>query len=115
MAPANNEEKSEASLIAIQVFVFLLVNFVLWGFAAGFYNGGSGVGSSRRARGNLIIFIVSSLSTLPEIGSVIPYIWNNHFWFVLVFFVVETLLVLFLIWMKKVDNDLKSGNPFRRR
>ncbi len=115
MVTKKDDDQQNTSLLVIQVLVFLLVNFILWGIAAGIYNGGSGLGSARRSGGNILIFIASSVATLPEIGSVIPYIWSNHMWYVGVFVVVEILLVLFILWMKKVDDDLKGGNPFRKR
>lgn len=96
----------------VQILVFLITNFILWGIAAGIYNRGSGVNVSGDER---VEFILSAVSTLPEIGSVIPHIWTNHTWYVLVCLVVETLLVLFLLWMRKIDKELSSGKTMRRR
>lgn len=115
MAKHRGDEQQSTSLFAIQILVFVLVNFVLWGIAAGLYNSTRGIRSARGVVGNIVIFVVSALVTLPEIGSVIPYIWGNHKWYVGVFLVMEILLILFIWWMKSVDDDLKGGNPFRRR
>ena len=73
------------------------------------------MGSSLRTRGNVAIFVVSSVATLPEIASVVPYIWGNQKWYVAFFAIVETILIFFLIWIKKVDRDMKSGNLYRKR
>ncbi|MEW4490622.1 hypothetical protein AB1L42_21230 [Thalassoglobus sp. JC818] len=115
MVSRRKDDNPSVSLHSIQIVVFLVVNFLLWGVAAGIYNGGSGMGSARRSRSNVTIFVVSSVATIPEVGSVIPHIWRNHKWYVVVFVVIESFLVLFLFWMKKVDEDMKSGNLFRKR
>lgn len=108
-------EEKQSSLMFIQLAGFLLVNFVLWGIAAGLFNAGSGVESSRRTGSNIILFVVSAVATLPQMGAVIADVWANHKWFVAVFAVAETLLILFFVWMRQVDADLKQGNPFRKR
>lgn len=119
MPTSHDDGQPRASLLATLGLAFLLINFILWGVAVAIFNGGA-VGFDEapttrgRGRRGVLIFVIEALTTLPQIGSVIPYIWNNHKWYVGVFCVVEVLLLLFMVWMKKLDQDLSRGSPFKK-
>lgn len=113
MAPQQDDSEKTLSVVAVQVLSFVVINFLLWGVAASIYNGGAT--SRRTTGGNLAVFVSTSVATLPEFPSVVSYIWEKHKWYVAVAAVVEMLLIGFVLWIKKVDEDLKRGSPFRRR
>jgi len=114
----SDDSESNASLRAISISLFSFVNFVLWGIAAAMYSGGLSA-RGRGVRSSFLVaileFVTNAIGRIPDLFAVISFTISERFWYVIICIVVEVVLVLFLIWMKRVDNDLKAGNPFRRR
>jgi hypothetical protein len=119
MAKVPATERS-LSLGMVTLSVLALVTFILWAIAASMYQGGNGHfgGSGRGMRGRFITLALelawNGIVSIPEFFSVIGFVFKERFPFVIVVVVIEVVLVLFLLWMRKVDRDLKQGNPFRR-
>ena len=123
------EDSSGTSMLWIYAAGFLLLNFILWGIAVAMFHGGSGLESDvtlrvrpRGAGGGILmaiagigVFITSAVKTLPQIGAVCLYIVSNRTWYAIAVAVVNVLLVLFMLWMKKVEGDLNSGRAFGKR
>jgi hypothetical protein len=119
------EEQRGSSLVRTYLLAFLVVNYMLWGIAAAIFNGGSGLEGTAptvRVRSgfvmvimSIVVFITSSFTTLPKIGPVMAYIWEHHQWYVLVVAGVNVALLLFIVWLRKVEHDLQSGKAFGKR
>jgi hypothetical protein len=123
------EESSGASMLRTYVAGLLLVNFFLWGIAVSMYQEGSGLsapvtlpGRPRGAGGGIAmaiagigVFITSAVAALPQIAAVCSHTLSNRMWYAVLVAGVNLLLVLFMLWMKKVEGDLNSGRAFGNR
>jgi len=115
------DDQQGASLLRTYLFAALLVNFLLWGIAVAIFNTGNGLAIAHPGRrpnrivflvSSIVVFFMSAVTTLPQVGAVVAYIWTNHKWYLFVVFAVNGLLALFMVWMKKVEQDLNSGRVF---
>jgi hypothetical protein len=112
-----------ASLLRVWLLAVVLVNFLLWGIAVGIFHGGSGLENAPtiRTRSSLVIFVMgvvvfvtSSVTTLPQMGAVFAHLWANHAWYLLLVIAVNGLLAIFILWLTKVEQELNSGRVFKR-
>jgi hypothetical protein len=123
MAAASDNEHP-FTLGKMTVLLLALVTFILWAIAAAMYQTEHGDLNAGRFRGRgvagqLVTMAVrltwNAIISIPEFFQVMGYVFQERFTFVIVAIVIEALLVLFLLWMRRVDQDLKHGNPFRKR
>ncbi|MBX3442602.1 MAG: hypothetical protein KF774_09340 [Planctomyces sp.] len=99
-----------------------VIAFVLWGVACAMYASAEGVqyGTARRSaaaigRGGIIVFVKNAIVFLPELPQVVGYIVRERFWFVIVSGAVLTGTALFGWQLKRMDQSMRSGNPFTKK
>jgi hypothetical protein len=121
------------SVTVITIAVGLLAAWFLWGVSCAMYQAanpvtvdslenlevrpaGSGTGSGRAfAEAGVATFVIKSFAMLPKLPSVIGFVFRERLWFAIVAAAVLAGVVLFGVFMKRMEMALETPRHRRRR